>query len=152
MEQSLDALKKQGADIVDPADIATAPSPEKMKMDSPAVRTQSRLERLPRAPRPNAPVHTLPEVIAFNEKNHEKEMPYFGQDMFIKAEAKGPLTSKEYLDALNNNLRLARQQGIDATMDQFKLDTFVAPTGGPASLTDLVAGDNTAAKAPLPQP
>ena len=69
-------------------------------------------------------------------------MPYFGQDMFLKAEAKGPLTTKEYLDALNNNLRLARQEGIDATMDKYKLDALVAPTGGPAWLTDLVDGDN----------
>ena len=70
-------------------------------------------------------------------------MPYFGQDMFLKAEAKGPLTDKEYLDALNNNLRLARQEGIDATMDKFKLDALVAPTGGPAWLTDLIDGDNS---------
>ena len=63
--------------------------------------------------------------------------------MFIKAEAKGPLTDKEYLDALNNNLRLARQEGIDATMDKFKLDALVAPTGGPAWLTDLIDGDNS---------
>ena len=69
-------------------------------------------------------------------------MPYFGQDMFLKAEAKGPLTDKEYLDALNNNLRLARQEGIDATMDKYKLDALVAPTGGPAWLTDLIDGDN----------
>ena len=92
---------------------------------------------------PSAPVHTLQEVIAFNDKNREKELIYFGQDMFIKAEAKGPLTDKEYLDALNNNLRLARQEGIDATMDKFKLDALVAPTGGPAWLTDLIDGDNS---------
>jgi amidase len=91
---------------------------------------------------PDAPVHSLEEVIKFNESNREKEMPYFGQDMFIKAEAKGALTSKEYLHALENNLRLARKEGIDATMDKFNLDALVAPTGGPAWLTDLVNGDN----------
>jgi amidase len=69
-------------------------------------------------------------------------MPYFGQDMFLKAEAKGDLTTKEYVDALANNLRLARQEGIDAIMDKFKLDALVAPTGGPAWLTDLIDGDN----------
>jgi amidase len=81
-------------------------------------------------------------VIEFNEKNREKEMPYFGQDMFLKAEAKGPLTNKEYVDALAENLHLARQEGIDATMEKYKLDALIAPTGGPAWITDLVDGDN----------
>ena len=93
---------------------------------------------------PGAPVHTLKEVIEFNEKNALKEMPYFGQDMFIKAEAKGDLKTQDYLDALNNNLRLARQEGIDATMDKFQLDALIGPTGGPAWVTDLVNGDNAA--------
>jgi amidase len=93
---------------------------------------------------PNAPVKTLQDVIEFNDKNSTKEMPYFGQDMFVKAQAKGDLTTKDYLDALTNNLRMARQEGIDATMDKFQLDALVAPTGGPAWVTDLVNGDNAA--------
>jgi amidase len=87
-------------------------------------------------------VHSLEELIAFNEKSREKEMPYFGQDVFIQAQAKGPLTSKEYLDALASNHRLARTEGIDATMDRLHLDAIVAPTAGPAWLTDLVDGDH----------
>ncbi|MGA7852066.1 MAG: amidase [Candidatus Acidiferrales bacterium] len=142
MEQSLDVLKKQGAAIIDPADIAnmtlTGKNEEIVLLYELKAGLNAYLARLG----PDAPVHALQEVIAFNEKNREKEMPYFGQDMFIKAEAKGPLTDKEYLDALNNNLRLARQEGIDATMDKFKLDALVAPTGGPAWLTDLIDGDN----------
>jgi amidase len=93
---------------------------------------------------PNAPVHTLKEIIEFNERNREKEMPYFGQDLFIKADAKGPLTEKAYLDAIEKNYQLARTEGIDATMDKFHLDAIVAPTGGPAWLTDLVNGDHVA--------
>ena len=69
-------------------------------------------------------------------------MPYFGQDIFLKAEAKGPLTSKEYLDALETNHRLTRKEGIDAVMDKHRLDAIVAPTGCPAWLTDLVIGDH----------
>ena len=69
-------------------------------------------------------------------------MPYFGQDLFVKAEAKGPLTDKQYLDALEKNHRLARTQGIDAVMDKNRLDALIAPTGGPAWLTDLVDGDH----------
>jgi amidase len=87
-------------------------------------------------------VHSLKEVIAFNERFREKEMPYFGQEFFLKAEAKGPLTTKEYRDALETNLRLMRAEGIDATMDKFKLDALVGPSGGPAWLIDLVNGDS----------
>jgi amidase len=70
-------------------------------------------------------------------------MPYFAQDIFLKAQAKGPLTDKQYLDALEANHRLSRQEGIDAVMDKFNLDAIVAPTAGPAWLTDLVNGDHS---------
>jgi amidase len=91
---------------------------------------------------PDAPVHTLKEIIEFNDRNKKSEMPYFQQETFIQAEAKGPLTEKEYLDARDNNLRLARAEGIDAIMDKFKLDALVAPSESPAWVTDLVMGDH----------
>jgi amidase len=86
----------------------------------------------------------LKDVIEFNELNRGREMPYFGQDIFLKSEQKGPLTSKEYLDALALNHQLTRAEGIDFVMDKFKLDALVAPTGGPAWLTDLINGDHVA--------
>ncbi|HKQ51493.1 MAG TPA: amidase family protein, partial [Pyrinomonadaceae bacterium] len=91
---------------------------------------------------PRAPVRSLKEVIEFNERNAAREMPYFGQDLFIKAEAKGPLTSKEYVQALAKNRRLSRAAGIDAVMLKHKLDAMVAPTGGPPWPTDLLNGDH----------
>jgi amidase len=69
-------------------------------------------------------------------------MPYFGQDVFLKSQGKGALTEKEYLDAVENCRKLTRKEGIDAVMDRFRLDALVAPTGGPAWMTDLVCGDN----------
>src|SRR6476620_5366428 len=69
-------------------------------------------------------------------------MPYFGQDIMIKAQAKGPLTEKKYRDALARNLRMSRAQGIDATMNKHRLDAIVAPTGSPAWTTDLTNGDH----------
>jgi amidase len=69
-------------------------------------------------------------------------MPYFAQDLFVKAEAKGPLTEKEYIDALENDRKLARTEGIDAVMEKHRLDALVGPTDGPAWLTDLVCGDH----------
>ena len=69
-------------------------------------------------------------------------MPFFGQEIMIQAQAKGPLTEKKYLDALASNLKMSRTDGIDATMDKYKLDAIVAPTGSPAWPTDLINGDH----------
>jgi amidase len=90
----------------------------------------------------SSPVRSLKDVIAFNESHRAEEMPYFGQDLFVKSEAKGPLTEKAYLDLVEKNRRLARTEGIDALMNKHKLDAIVAPTAGPAWLTDLINGDN----------
>jgi amidase len=87
------------------------------------------------------PYKTLKDLIRFNEENRAREMPYFGQEIFEKAEAKGPLTDKDYVDALEKDLRVTRKEGIDKTMDDHKLDALVAPTSGPATLIDLVNGD-----------
>jgi amidase len=90
---------------------------------------------------PQAPVRSLKEVIEFNERNSEKEMPYFGQETFVKAQEKGPLTEQAYLDALEKCRRLSREEGIDAAMDKYQLDAIVAPSGGPAGKTDPIYGD-----------
>jgi amidase len=140
MNNLLDEMKRAGAEIVDPADL---PSHGKFDDSEFAVLLYELKADLNAylAGRPGAPA-SLKEIVDFNERNKEKEMPYFGQDIFLKAETKGPLTSKEYIDALDANHRLARKEGIDAVMDQFKLDAVVAPTGCPAWLTDLVNGDH----------
>jgi len=86
-------------------------------------------------------VHSIKEIIDFNEKNAEKELRYFGQDIMIKSESKGSLSSKGYLTALQKNHALTRSQGIDLVLRKNKLDALIAPTGGPAWLTDFVNGD-----------
>jgi amidase len=142
MAEALDAMKRQGATLVDPADIPTLgkfdESESLVFMYELKADLNAYLARLG----PGAPVRTLKDIIDFNERNRPREMPYFGQDLFIKAEEKGSLTEKEYLDALAKNHQLARTEGIDALMDKFQLDAIVAPTGGPAWLTDLVTGDH----------
>ncbi len=89
----------------------------------------------------SAPVRTLKQVIEFNEKNKERELPHFGQETLIKAEEKGPLTEKAYLDALEKCRRLSRDEGIDAVMEKHQLDAILAPSGGPAGKTDWILGD-----------
>jgi len=142
METALEVLKKNGAVIVDPADIATIGKTGTNETLVLLYELKADLNAYLARAGYSAPVKNLQDVIEFNDKHRDKEMPYFGQDMFLKAQAKGDLSTKEYVDALANNLRLARQEGIDATMDKFKLDALVAPTGGPAWLTDLINGDN----------
>jgi len=144
MEQALDVMRKQGATLVDPADIETFGKFDESELLVFMYELKADLNAYLARLGPSAPVKTLKDIIAFNENNRQKEMPYFGQDLFVKAEAKGPLTEKEYAEALAKNRQLARTEGIDALMDKNRLDAIVAPTGGPAWLTDLVNGDHVA--------
>ena len=142
MESALDVLKKQGATVVDPAEIETLGKFDDTEFTGFLYELKADLNAYLARLGPSAPVKSLKEIIEFNERNREKEMPYFGQDVFIKSEEKGPLTTKEYLDAVETNHRLSRKEGMDAVMDKHNLDALVAPTGGPAWLTDLVNGDH----------
>ncbi len=143
MEQTLDVLKKQGAILVDPADIETFGKFDETEFLVLMYELKTDLNEY-LSHLSGASVHTLKDVIDFNERNRKQEMPYFGQDLFLKAEAKGPLTDKEYLDAVAKNHQLARTEGIDVLMDKHRLDAIVAPTAGPAWLTDLIDGDHAA--------
>lgn len=142
MEQSLDVLKKHGATLVDPADIETHGKFGSSELLVFLYELKADLNAYLARLGPGAPVRTLKDIIGFNELNRQKEMPYFAQDLFLKAEEKGPLTEKEYVDAVAKNHQLARTEGLDALMDKYQLDAIVAPTGGPAWLTDLINGDH----------
>jgi amidase len=144
MEEVLDVMKRQGATLVDPADIETLGKFDDSELLVFMYELKADLNAYLARLGPSAPVRTLKGIIEFNDRNRQKEMPYFGQDLFVKAEGKGPLTEKAYLDALAKNHQLARTEGIDAIMDKHHLDALVAPTGGPAWLTDLVNGDHSA--------
>ncbi len=142
MEQALDVMKKQGAVLIDPADLATFGKFDESEAMIFMYELKADLNAYLARLGPSAPVRTLKDVIDFNERNREKEMPYFGQELFLKSQAKGPLTEKEYVEALAKNVQLARTDGIDSLMDKNQLDAIVAPTGGPAWMTDLVTGDH----------
>ena len=142
MAEAIDVMKKQGATIVDPADIETFGKFDDSELVVFLYELKADLGKYLARLGPAAPMKNLADLIAFNNQNAAREMPYFGQDMFLKSQEKGPLTEREYVDALEKNHRLSRVEGIDAVMDKFKLDALIAPTGGPAWLTDLVAGDH----------
>ena len=92
---------------------------------------------------PGSGIRTLQDIITFNEQHRDKELQFFGQEYFLRAQAKGGLDNKEYLAALALNRRLSREEGIDKVMLAERLDALVAPTNGPAWLTDFINGDNS---------
>ena len=135
-------MKKMGAVIVDPADIPTSGKFDDSELEVLLYEFKADLNKYLGRLGSSSRVHSLKEVIEFNERNRDREMPYFGQDLFIKAEAKGPLTDKKYLQALARNHLLSRVQGIDFIMRKHRLDAMIAPTGGPAWPTDWINGDH----------
>ena len=142
VNDAIDAMKANGAVIVDPANIETAGKFDESEFDVLLYEFKTDLNNYLAALGPKAPVKSLQDIIAYNDKHKDQEMPFFGQEIMIQAQAKGPLTEKKYLDELASNLKMSRTDGIDATMDKYKLDAIVAPTGSPAWTTDVINGDH----------
>jgi amidase len=137
----VDALKKAGAEVIDPADLATQGQMEGPELEVLLYEFKDGINRyLTRLPS-SSPARTLKDLIAFNEKNRDREMPFFAQELFTQAEAKGPLTDAAYVKARADCVRLSRQDGIDALLAKHKLDAIVTLTSGPAWFTDHINGD-----------
>jgi amidase len=141
MEEAIAAMKSRGALVSDPADLPSHGKYGDNEDEVLAYEFKADLNKYLAWLGPSAPVHSLAAIIEFNERNKAREMPWFGQELLLKAQAKGPLTEPAYLDALARNHRLAREEGIDAVLDRLQLDAIIAPTTGPAQLTDLLWGD-----------
>jgi amidase len=140
-EAALEALRSCGAILVDPADIPTNGKFSDSEDLVLQYEFKSDLNAYLAGLGPWAPVKTLQDLIEFNERNRDREMPFFGQELFLKAQARGPLTDQAYVEALEKNHRLSRDEGIDAVMNEHRLAAMVSPTTGPAPRTDLVYGD-----------
>lgn len=138
LEESLRVLRELGAEIVDPADITTEKALEEPEFTVLLYEFKADLNAYLAGRGPEAAVHSLAEVIAFNEAHADRVMPYFDQEIMLMAQAKGPLTEPAYHEALATCRRLARDEGIDKTLAEHRLDAIVAPTGGPAWLTDYL--------------
>ena len=149
-EAAIAVMKQQGATIVDPADIPTLGKFGDTEFDVLLFEFKADLNKYLTWIGPASPVHSLKDVIAFNDAHKDQEMPFFGQELMAQAEKKGPLTSDAYRAALAKNHRLSRALGIDAVMTKYQLDALVAPTGGPAWLIDLVNGDSGTSNTPGP--
>lgn len=142
METCIQTMRDLGAEIVDPAEVVTAKTWRKTETEVLLYEFKADLNAYLAGLGPDAPVHSLEEIIAFNAAYADTVMPYFGQERMLQAQTKGPLTDAAYLEALATNHRLARAEGINATLQAHNLDAIVAPSGGPAWLTDWVNGDH----------
>jgi amidase len=141
VEHAISQMKGLGAVIIDPANIATAGKFDDSELDVLLFEFKADLDGYLAGLGPSSPVKTLADLIAFNVRTRDREMPYFGQELFEQAQKKGPLTDPKYRKALAKDRLMARTQGIDATVLKHKLDAIIAPTMGPAPLIDLVNGD-----------
>jgi amidase len=142
MEAAIEAMAAAGATIVDEADIETRQEIGRHSFQVLLYEFKADLNAYLEALGPDAPVKSLEEIIAYNEANASAEMPFFGQEIMLDAQEKGPLTETEYLEALETSKRLAGPEGIDRVMEAHQLDAIVAPTGGPAWKIDLINGDH----------
>jgi len=140
--EAIDAMRRLGATIVDPADITHAGEYDDSELEVLLYEFKADLNAFLADLGPAAPVHTLADVIAFNDAHRAQELAYFDQDLFLKAQAKGPLTDDAYRDALAKDVRMARVEGLDAAFATFGVDAIVAPSGNPPWSIDLVNGDH----------
>lgn len=139
---ALNVLKKNGAVLVDPIVIKKDRKLGRNEITVLLYELKAGMKAYLERRGAGTDMHSLKDLIAFNNKHASKEMPYFRQEHFLRAEKKGPLTDKAYLDALKANHRMTREEGIDAVMKKHNLDAIVAPTNSPAWRTDLISGDH----------
>ena len=136
---SIDALKKQGVEIVD-----------EINLEADAMRDaegivlyyEFKADLALYFERSGAPFKTLTDIIEFNEAHADTVMPIFGQDRMLGADEAGELSDDKYLNALKNSKRISRT-GIDNALSEHDLDALIAPTNGPAWVTDHVNGDSS---------
>jgi len=136
------AIAGLGAQVFNPADIPTKGKFDDSEFDVLLYEFKADLNAYLQSLGASTPMRSLKDLIAFNESKPGFEMPYFGQDIFEKAQEKGPLTDPKYIQTLRKNLLLTRTQGIDFIMKQLRLDALMAPTGGPPWPTDWLNGDH----------
>ena len=142
VDEAIRVMKAQGAVIVDPADIPTAARLDDCEFEVLLYEFKDGLNAYLASRGGTSKVKSLEELIAFNEREREKEMPFFGQEVLLMAQKKGPLSSVGYRKAHQTCRSRSRALGIDAVFKKHRLDALVAPTGSPAWPIDLVNGDH----------
>ncbi len=142
-ERSLESLRAAGAILVDPVDVPGAEAVWTFNAEVLSYELKASLNVWFRGPGRGASVRSLADLIAFNIRHSDQELAWFGQETFLYAQEKGPLTSPQYQHVLSMAQRFSREEGIDAALGRHRLDALVAPTQSPAWLIDVLLGDNT---------
>lgn len=142
IDRALETMARAGAEIVENADIETADAVWSFDSEVLSYELKASLNAYLKSLGPDAPVKSLRELIDFNIRNSDQELMWFGQETFLYAESRGPMTSPDYVKQLEMVHQLARERGIDATLAKHQLDVIVAPTQSPAWLADMLLGDN----------
>ena len=141
VEEALVAMRAAGAELID-VDLESGAAYSESESEVLLYEFKDGLNTYLQDLGPDAPVRSLADVIAFNKAHAERVMPYFGQELLLQAQSKGPLSEPAYREALARNHRLSQREGIDATLERYGLEAIVAPTNGPAWTTDLINGDH----------
>jgi amidase len=142
MEDAIAAMKKRGAEVIDPVEMPSMEKLEEAELEVLLYEFKAGLNKYLAMFGPAAKHKTLADIIAFNEASRDREMLYFGQELFLRAQGKGPLTEQKYLQALELCRRASTVNGIDGVIQKHKLDALIAPTTDPAYPTDLINGDH----------
>jgi amidase len=140
-ERAVEALRAAGAVIIEHVELPKTDGLQEAEFDVLLYEFKDGLNRYLATLAPGAPVTSLADIIRFDDAHRSREMPLFGQEVFLRAQGKGPLTEKAYGEARALCLRVARTEGIDAVMTAQRLDALVAMTSGPAWSLDPVNGD-----------
>jgi amidase len=149
-DAAIATLKSLGAEIVDPADVPHLGEYDAAELVVLLTELKVGLASWLRDWAPAAKVRTLADVVAWNDAHADRELRYFGQDLFLRAEATGGLADPAYLEALATCRRLARDEGLDATFARYRLDALLTPTVSPSWPIDLVNGDHVVTSSSTP--
>ena len=139
-DNAVTRLGELGATVIDPVDFELPVDSGDAEMEVLLYEFKADLERYLAAGGVDTEVDTLSELIEFNRTHSDVSMPWFGQEIFERSAARGPLTEPAYLEALEAS-HIAMRRAIDEAMDAAGLDAIIAPSNGPAWVIDQVNGD-----------
>lgn len=142
LNAAIDKMKEAGATLIDPTNLDLAKELGDSQFAVLLYDFKHDMNEYLAKYSKNPKIKTLKDLIEFNEKHKEKVMPIFSQEIMVMAEAKGPLTDKEYIEALENCRKFTREEGIAKVMKEHKLDAIIAPSGGAAWPVDWINGDH----------
>jgi amidase len=149
-QQHVRTLERAGAILIDPVELGHVAEIERAELPVLLHELKAGLADWLTEFAPTAPVASLADVVEWNREHADVELQWFGQELFEAAIGLPGLDDPDYLELLDVCRRAARTDGIDAVVAEHDLDALVAPTGGPAWMTDLVNGDNVTGSCSTP--